>query len=320
MFRRHALFLALCVSLFAGQARAAELDKILPDDTEYVVCVNLKQIVGSAIGKKFVVPLVEAQLDTEEAKAIVKLTGLKPLEDFASVTLGGSGASTDKKWLGLIRGTFNLDKINEAVDAAAKKHADKVKIEEIGNVRLCTVTIPKTKDTEEQKVHAAFLSKEVLIFAPLEETVKAAIKKKDRDETKVNKDLKGLLGKIDSTQGVWLASVVGEGGKAELGKLMDKDQVAKIKSATGGILFGDKVKARFSVQTTDAKTAKDFKQKLEGFRGLALMMLNGMELPIKDLGPILTEVFNAFKFAADQTDIVVELTLTEKMFEKNDDK
>ena len=87
---RFAIAAALAVAL-APTARAADVDKLIPADAEYVVHFNLKQLLGSEIIKKYALDQLKQALQGNDAQAMLKELGLDPLKDIQKITIGASG-------------------------------------------------------------------------------------------------------------------------------------------------------------------------------------------------------------------------------------
>ena len=81
----------LAVVLAAQTTRAADPDKLLPADAEFVLSVNVKQIVESDIIKKYALAQMKQALQGNDAQKMLKELGLDPLKDIDRVVLGGSG-------------------------------------------------------------------------------------------------------------------------------------------------------------------------------------------------------------------------------------
>src|SRR5436305_6598060 len=137
---RKSLWSLPALLVVALSVQSAEPDRLLPGDTEQVVVVNVKQIVGSALFKKYALPDIEKQLkDNKEYKQLQQMTGLDILKDVNSVVIANSG-STGKKALLIVRGKFDQDKIHKTATLAAEKEKEKFKISKHGDGNLYEVS------------------------------------------------------------------------------------------------------------------------------------------------------------------------------------
>src|SRR5262249_41244935 len=120
------------VLALALPARAADLDKYVPADAQQVAVINVKQILSSALVKKHALPEIEKLIqNNKEAKTLQLLTGIDPLKDISSVVVASSGTSPDKV-VGIVRGTFDTDKIQKFVEILAADKKDEWKITKLG--------------------------------------------------------------------------------------------------------------------------------------------------------------------------------------------
>src|SRR5207248_2681975 len=129
---------ALAVVLAASPAaRAAEPDKLLPADSEFVLSVNFKQIVESDIIKKYALAQIKQALDGADAKKFLSDLGLDPIKDVERVVIGGSGKDqTDTKGLVIIHGKFDPEKLFKAAEAQTKKDPDHFTLVKDGNDKM----------------------------------------------------------------------------------------------------------------------------------------------------------------------------------------
>ena len=104
---------------------AAEIDKYLPDDTQIVLHANIRQILESDLGKKYLMPQLEAAIQgNPEAQQILSAVGFDSLKGITSFTVASPGDS-EKKWLILVHAPVDLNKVRSAVEAfAAGRSAD----------------------------------------------------------------------------------------------------------------------------------------------------------------------------------------------------
>src|SRR5205807_6279304 len=101
-------------------------DKLLPADADSVAFVNVKQLVESDVVKKFAIEQIKQALEGQEAKKILQEMGLDPLKDVEKVWAASSGKdANDMKWLTIVHGKFDPDKLFKAAEAATKKDGDK---------------------------------------------------------------------------------------------------------------------------------------------------------------------------------------------------
>src|SRR5258707_15347454 len=119
------LALVLAVGLLAAPARAAEVDKYLPSEAEAVMFVNVRQILDSAVVKKYALELAKDGLKNNvDAQQMLNAFGLDPFKDITSFTVATGGGISEPKLLAIMHGTFDVAKIQAAVEAHAKGPPD----------------------------------------------------------------------------------------------------------------------------------------------------------------------------------------------------
>lgn len=301
--RRGAL-LALAVVLAALPVRAAEADKALPDDTEMVVTVNVRQFLDSPLIKK--AGLDKALAGNEESQKVLKDLGLDPLKDIDRVILaGGKG---DDQTLIVIKGNFDPEKIAAKAGELAKEHKDHVKVHKADGTTLYEITgVDKAVPLPPQAQGQVPLDKPMMIAVADKTTVVAGVSKdavtaaiarvtgKKSGEIK-NKELKALLAKQDAKQTVSIAIPGGTIGQE------------KIKHVTGGITVGADIKIEAHVATTDLDAAKElndqFKEGLMTVQGL----VGGFAAQQKALMPVL-DILNGIKHDVKDKDVIVNTTI-----------
>lgn len=308
---------AVSVALAAAPARAAEIDKFLPDDTQVVVSINLRQILDSGLAKKYeVAKEVEKNLKTnEEATKILKTLGLDPLKDINRLTIAMPGKKDEKRALISVHGSFDLAKIHDAADQVIKDKPDHLSVSKQDNLRLYEVKDKKGEKTE--TIFVCFLNKDVLVASPVKDYVMDAIAKNSgKKEAKFSKALQALVGKQDAKQSMWTAALATDDMKAELAKVPQTKQLSeKLESVSAGVTLTNDVKLNLNLQTSEEAAAKDVKQKLEGAKAFGILAVSGAE-ELKDFAPLITDVLNSFKFGQEKGLVTVEVTISSSVIEK----
>src|SRR5712672_1974464 len=110
----------------APSATPAKIDsnKLLPDDTEAVIAINLKQLFDSALIKK----IDKKHSDTDKIK---KEIGFDPTKDLESVVFAIPGGGKGEKALIIINGTFDAAKLQAKADEAIKSNGEHGKVHEV---------------------------------------------------------------------------------------------------------------------------------------------------------------------------------------------
>ena len=239
---RFALAAALAVAL-APSARAAEVDKLLPADAEYVIHFNLKQILDSGIIKKYALDQIKQALQGNDAQQMLKELGLDPLKDIEKITIGASGTDqNDAKALILIRGTFDPDKLFKAAEVQAKKDGDRFTMIKDGKD-----TMFKFQPDNGNPMYGTVLDgKTVAVATDKKILTTASAAAAEKKVAAVSKDLSGLISRMDDKASMWVAAVTkdklnnvklprGGGGENIQGQLGKMDSVTVVLRVTEDI-------------------------------------------------------------------------------------
>jgi len=293
--------------------RAAEIDKYLPDDTEIVFHANIRQILDSELGKKYLMPQLEAGLKgNAEAQQILSAVGFDSLKDVTSLTVAIPGDS-EKKWMILVHARVDLDKVRTAVEAYAAKQPDAVKVQKQGNVPFYEIKNPKQPG---QAFYSTFVDHETLVISPDKDYVLATIAKKEAPKPPaLNDKLVDLVKKVDAKESLWLALLPDRLAKAFSQNKQTADLAKKVQSLDAGIALTDGVQFSLRVQTPDAKAARDMQQTLKGIQAILILAITSNE-QLKDFGPTLTDIVNSIKFTLDQTVVGMDLNISAKQIEE----
>jgi hypothetical protein len=120
-------------------------DKYLPDDTDFLAVINVKQIVASPAFKKKLQKQLEDLLKMEPAAGILKDSGLNPLKDVERITmiLGPNSWPTESFGGGpafLFEGSFDTAKMQARADELVKTFPAILKVKAQGDYKIYEVT------------------------------------------------------------------------------------------------------------------------------------------------------------------------------------
>lgn len=202
----------------APTARAAEVDKLLPADSEYVIAVNVRQIVDSEIIKKYALGQIKDFLAGGDAQKFLKDLGLDPLKDVERIVVGASGTDqTDFKGLAVIRGKFNPEKLYQAAEAQTKKDPDHFSLVKDG-----ADVMFKYQPDNGNPVYGTVVNDSTLVAASDKKLISAALAASSGDKRPtINKDLAALISRMDDKSSMYVC-------------LVTKDKLAKLKLPQGG--------------------------------------------------------------------------------------
>jgi hypothetical protein len=267
MLRPSRLGLAAAVAVAlagtAPTARAAEVDKLLPADSEYVVSFNVRQILDSEIIKKYALGNIKDFLEGGDAQKFLKELGLDPLKDVDRVIIGASGTDqNDFKGLAVIRGKFNPQKLYAAAEAQTKKDADHFSLVKDGQDVMF-----KYQPDDGVPMYGTVIDNTTLVLASDKKLVSTALAGGGA-KSAINKDLAALVSRMDEKSSLFVCLLT----KDKLDKLRLpqggapaglKDQLGKMDTVTVSVRVSADISFEASLGMADDKSADDMGKTVE---------------------------------------------------------
>src|SRR5262245_26296080 len=272
------LGLAVAATLLSVPARAADIDRYLPADTETVVTLNIRQILGSQLAKKNgLEELRDFIKSQEELDGVLKDLGLDPLKDIDKVIVAAPATGEQDKGLVIVHGRFNLDKFKARAEKAAKDNKDTFKILKVkdgqgGEHTVYEVAVSAQGNS--QTFFAGFADRTTLLAAPAKDYLIDALRVKDATKVRLkNQTFQDLITKADAQQSLSIATTGEALAKSQLADPI-KEFLPKINDVVGGITLTDGIKMEFAVATKKAGDAKMIQEQIDKGLGYAKVLLN----------------------------------------------
>jgi hypothetical protein len=306
---RFAIAAAFALALAAPAARAADPDPLLPAEADTVAYVNVKQLVGSEVVKKFALEQIKQALAGQDAKKILDEMGLDPLKDIDTLWMGSSGKDqSDMKALVIVHGKFDPEKLLKTAEAATKKDGDKFSMIKDGSA-----TLFKYQPDQGNPVYGTVVNDTTLVAGSDKKIIATALKQaQDKKKAPISADLTALVKKMDAKASLFAASAVK--GKFENVKLpagqfgLDFTAFEKVLPKTDSLSMTVKVTGDINLEVVfgmkDGDAATDMgdavAKLLDGIKGL-VPLLAAAEPKAKPL----TDVVKTFKSDVKQKDVTV---------------
>jgi hypothetical protein len=312
MSRYHTLRLGLVLTavLLPASVRAAEADRLLPDDTAAVVFVNVRQVLDSPVFKKHAQEQIKAILkQNEEVQKLLDAVGLDLFKDVSTLTVANSGSSAEKTLL-IAHGNFDLTKIHATADFVAKDHPDALKIHKQGTLRI----YEGKGQNANSPAFACFLDKDTVVLSPSRDYVLGAVARSaGKQEAKLSRELQAVLAQVDGKQSVWLAGLVTDAMRQNLGGNPQLSDYAKTLTAySGTVVLTNDVQLAFLIHTTDATAAANLGNLLNGAKGLAAAAAGNVE----QYGPLLADIIDALQVANNKNTVTISGKVSDEMLQK----
>jgi hypothetical protein len=308
----------------AASARAADVEPLLPKETEQVVHMNFKQMLDSDIIKKYAMGQIKQTLQGEDVKAILDSLGLDPLKDIEKATMGIWGKGEEMNVVGVIKGKFDAKKLFEAAKAQADKNKDKVEVV-TETVDGKEVTLVKMTQDSGKPVFLTVADDSTILMGSEKKYATAALGSfNKKDKAKLSKELTALLLKQDDKASIYYVAIT-EGkmkdipagsfdGLKQVGVDGDKmkEQLEKMNNVAVTVNLGKEVKFSAVMGMKDADSAEEFSGTLDKLVDTAktfLPLLGGQQPKAKSLIDDLTKTLGV---KAKDKEVTLTFSLTAK--------
>ena len=324
MLRRILLGAALAAgvvpfSLVSPAARAAEIDPVLPKETEQVVYVNVRQVVDSELVKKFALGQIKQTMEgNEDVQKFLKDFGIDPFKDIDRVTIGswgGKGDDDEGQVVGVIRGRFDAEKIFAAVKKEAAANSDRISIVTEGDYKLVKVT----QEKQPKPIYAAVADENTVVAGNDKKSVAAAVgAAKNKTKAIVKKDLARLLLKQDEKASMYAVGLI-DGKDLPIPPTLpipnlDPAKLRKHADSLKNVAVTVKLTADVDLEVTagmaDADSAGDFADTVKQLVGQVKAFLPIVAGPKPNLKSLVDDVTKTLKATAADDVVTVVLKLT----------
>jgi hypothetical protein len=280
---------ALFLLALAVPARAAELDPLLPDDTEFYLSVNVRQILDSEIVKKFGLDAAKDALkNIDEVNDVLKDLGFDPFKDLDQIIVSAPGGKETDRGLVVFRGRFDVAKFKAKADEVAKDQSDLLKVHKVADGAATHLLYEVSPPGADQALFVAVADKTTILASAGKDYVVDALKK-GKAKAKVtlkSKAMQALLEKMDGKQSIALAtlsSALAKGDWLDEAPKQVKDVLDKLDAIGAGVTVTGDVKLQVAGAAKTDRGAKELKSAADtgvkaGLVGLALLAGERKEL------------------------------------------
>jgi hypothetical protein len=312
----HRWLLAGALLALVVPARAAEVSKYLSSDTEFVIVVNIKQIVDSPLFKKYAHDKArEALKNLDVVTEVLDSLGFDVFKDLTSVTLAGNGIDPDSKGYIVGHGHFDTAKFTARAEKEAKDKPEVLKILKEGERTIYSV---KFDQGEDKPTFVGVIDKTTIVASTEKDYVlKCFDTAAGKKSGAVKKELKELIEKTDSKQSMWMimpGSLVGNSRLAPQEEKFKKN-VEKVDIFSVGLTLEKDAKLAVAIASKNAENAKelaeDIKAKLDEVKGF-LTLIAGQN---PQLAPVL-DLVNAAKVGTEGNTVTLKGEVSEELIEK----
>ena len=305
-------------------SHAAEVDNLLPKETEFVVQFNIQQLVESDIVKKNYLPQFQKGFETKEAQKFLTAIGLDPFRDIEKMTIGLWGKPSEKMNAVLvIRGKFDIKKMSETADSYAKDKPDLVSRVQEGEINLI-----EFKSDKENTNYIALIDGKPIIAGSDKKLVAAAAAVEDRAKPALSRELQALVLKQDAKASIFLCGFTGDkfteipGDWAPLKNFgIDGDKIKagflKMKSFGLTVNFGKEVVVNAKMGMKDPDSADDFSAEFGKLANAAKLFLPVITASSPENAGLIEDVSKTLATSSKGNDVTLSLKISADAIEKS---
>jgi hypothetical protein len=260
-------------------SRAADADKYLPNSTDAVLTIKVKQFLETPFAKGRIEKVKGLLKANEQLQKVLDDLGLDPLKDVYSVHYGLPAGTDIDQGLAVIEGKFDVVKAHAKGEKEAKANPDLLKVEKVGNLNLYQITDPRRG---EGASYSALLDEQFLVWSRNRELAVQAINKKaGKAKPELKKELTQLLAKADAKQCITIVALEQTLANGKLG-----DFSGQGKTLTGGVTIGEDIKLDLAVEAKDEKTAGTVKDSIKEGLDYVKVIVGGLTFKDKKFAPL----------------------------------
>ncbi len=305
----------LAVLLSAPAVRSAEIDRHLPDDTEVVLTLNVRQLLDSPLVKKHGVKALKDFIDSnDEVKTVLQDLGYDPLRDLDRISAASPGGGENDKGLMIIHGKFDRAKFNAKGEEVVKSYGDILKIHKIADAQGGQVPLYEVAPSELPfPIFVALASDKTLLISPGKDYVVDAVKRQGKPALK-SKEFQALLEKMDPRQSFSVAALGSALTKGELPERV-KEVLQKLDAIGGGLTISEDINLELVGNAKTEQAAKDITQTLNDGLTQGLGLLSLLATQNKALAPAV-EIAKTIKCLARDKTVIIKGALPAEVIEK----
>jgi hypothetical protein len=301
--------------LTAAPARSAEVDKLLPDDTQYVMTLNVRQLLDAPLTKKYGLAKIEALLkDDDEVQEVLKSLGLDPLKEISQVTVVGRYMEDVGKAFFIVHGKFDVAKFQAKANEVAENLGDVLKIHAAGDFKIYEVNFPG----QPRGIFVSVLNPSTIVASPQKDYVTQAVDKESgKKKGEISKDLLALVDKLDGKKSLCIGALRGSLDKTSFAQdEVFKPMLDKIKTLAVEVTASDHFEAELAVAAQSGDSAKELNKEIE--EGLKqakgiVSLLAGNEKRLQ----VLLELLEASKVTTQEGSVLIKGQVSAAVIDKS---
>lgn len=296
--------LAVALLLLPVTVRAAEPDKFLPNDSEMVMGLNVKQMINSPVVKKYALDQIKiAMMGNADVQKFLKALDFDPLTDVDSMLVSASNlANPNNKVLIVVRGKFDQAKIQKAVENSQNK----VKTSKEGDLTIYE---------SEQNANTSFftvMDAGTIVMSNQKAYLVDASKAKGG---KLSKPLVAALETVEGKDSMWMAVEVTEAIRKQMANNPQAKQIAPtLDAVTMSVNLTNDAGISLSVLTNNGDAATQLRMMAGQIK--PILTLLSAQAGDEEIAGLLKTVIDTIKIGGEKNTVSMTAKITDEIIGK----
>jgi hypothetical protein len=303
---------ALVILAVAIPARAADVNKYLPDDTDFVLVLNVKQILGSPLIQKHALDELKAMIKgNSEASKHLEALGFDPFKDLNTVTTAFTISKGEPKGLLIAQGSFDVAKFEHQAEDLTKEKPNTLKISKEGKHKIYELK------TDQQPAYICIVEPQTIVASNDKQYVLDAVGKAAGKQANIKREVRDLIEKADVNQSLWFGVTGSSLLNSDGANNPDAKKIfEKLDSVKGSIALNRDAKMVIEFATKGADAAKELSEILRGYLDQAKGLLAALAGDKKELAAAVAFI-DAMKVETAGNSVLLKAEASEDKIEKS---
>ncbi len=249
-----------------------EVESFFPKDNDVFIHINIDALLASDLCKDYAMTMIKDALGKKEVKDITSMLGIDPLKDLNHIYMVApfDPTNSDPKGTILLKGNFDVNKINGSLEKIAKKD-ETFTVQKIGDKSGFKIMVPNSP----VPLYGALLDSKYLILASDKNIVADGFAAASGTKKSVlNPKLLALVKKLDPKAAFsFTGYLTGKLDKLPIPTGDATKDLDKIESLTLEFSLEKGAKLSGNLVTTDSKVAKNYHEQVSSLFQAAPLLL-----------------------------------------------
>lgn len=306
--------LAILVIGLATPAPAADVEPYLPNDTEIVARINIRQLLDSPLVKRLALEHFKNALKSRgDVDAVFQQLGLDPFADLSTFTVAGPAGDDPNRGVVIVHGKFDVAKFKARAEAAVGEGAP-LKMAKSGEHIVYELTVP---EGPAKNIYVAIPDATTIVASPRRETLDDALDKHaGKKKTELNADLRARIARQPSSETAWIIALSQGLGKSVVGTdLTAKEFLDKSITVSSSVTVMNNVDLGATIDAKNPQDAAVLQKKLSDLIDQGKGVLQAFAQSNKELAPLM-DLANSLKVTADDKTVSLKGTIPQSVIEK----